>query len=197
VTTGRFLRDQRHKGLLALARAGQGEAFRRLYRELYEPVARYLAPRAATPEDAEDLVAQVFQRFLAHLDAYDPRRGSVLSWLLGMARNALVDHHRARRPALPLDDLAEVLAGEARDPLSEIVRDEQMRQVEIHLRELPAQTREMIALRFGEGLRHREIAAILGLSEDAVKQRLSRALRELRQRLRGRSARGGEVDYAV
>lgn len=197
VSARRFLRDQRHKGLLTLARAGHGEAFRRLYEELHGPLHRYLAPRVAGPEDAEDLVAQVFHRFLARLDRYDPDRGSVTTWVLTMARSALVDHHRARRPALPLDDLAEVLAGEARDPLSELVRDEEARRVRALLRELPPQTREMIALRFGQDLRHREIGAVLGLGEEAVRQRLSRALRDLRRRLRGRTARGGEVDYAV
>jgi DNA-directed RNA polymerase specialized sigma24 family protein len=46
-------------------------------------------------------------------------------------------------------------------------------------------------------MRVREIAAVTDLSEDAVKQRLSRAMRELRRRVGGRPERGGEVDYAT
>ena len=47
---------------------------------------------------------------------------------------------------------------------------------------LPADTREMFGLRFGDGLRYGEIATLLGTSEAAVKQRFSRVLRELRTR---------------
>jgi RNA polymerase sigma-70 factor (ECF subfamily) len=53
------------------------------------------------------------------------------------------------------------------------------------LRELlarqPAEIRELFALHYGQGLRLREVAAMLELSEDAVKQRLSRARREIRK----------------
>ena len=48
---------------------------------------------------------------------------------------------------------------------------------------LPAAMREVLALHYGQGLRMRDIGVLLGLSEVAVKQRVSRARRELRQRL--------------
>ena len=52
------------------------------------------------------------------------------------------------------------------------------------------QVREMLALRHADGLRHREIAELLGLSEVAVKQRMSRALRALRAELNPEPAKG-------
>jgi RNA polymerase sigma-70 factor (ECF subfamily) len=193
----RYLRDRRQARLLAQARSGQTEAFQRLYRELYPALARYLSRRLAEPADVEDLLAQVFHRFLTHLAEFDPRRGSVLAWLLTMARHAVVDFYRRQKTELSIDALAEVLAGNHCDPLAAIIREQELQLVWTLLREYPAQTREMFALRFGHNLRYGEIAAYLGLSEDAVKQRFSRTLRELRIRVRERTARGGEVGYAI
>lgn len=193
----RYLRDQRHSRLLARAKAGDTGAFRRLYRELYEPVDRYLSGRLQNREDVEDLIAQLFHRFLERLDSYDSRRGSVATWLLTMARNALVDHYRSQRETVSIESLADILSGNGGDPLKDIIRDEEAKSVHALLKELPAETQEMFSLRFGHDMSYRDIALCLGSSETAVKQRFSRGLRELRARLAQRSERGGEVDYAI
>ena len=49
MSPSRTIRDRRHARLLAQARRGNAGAFRRLYGELYEPLARYLGPRAGSP----------------------------------------------------------------------------------------------------------------------------------------------------
>ena len=96
-----------------------------------------------------------------------------------------------------LDEMAEILAGPGCDPLTGMIRTEEAEQIRIESAALPVETRELIALRYGEGLRCREIAQATGLSEAAVKQRLSRAVRHLRRRICGKPERGGEVDYAT
>ena len=197
MSISRYLRDQRHARLLARARQGDADAFRQLYRELYDPVTHYLGTRLQNREDVEDLTARVFQRFLSRLESFDAARGSVAAWLLTMARNALVDHYRARKEVISLESVAEVLTAEGDDPLVAILRAEEAALVKDLLQELPPETREMFSLRFGHDLRYRDIASCLGLSEQAVKQRFSRTLRDLRIRLAQRSIRGGEVDYAV
>jgi RNA polymerase sigma-70 factor (ECF subfamily) len=176
-------RDRRHARWLGAARAGDTHAFVKLYREVYDPVADYLAVRAPTPEDAEDLIATVFQRFLQNLAKYDARRGSVVAWLVTMARHALIDHLRRLRPSLPVEELAEVLAGRAPDPLEQCIRTEQADRVRRALARQPDPVREMFALHYGQGLRYREIGVLMGMSEAAVKQRFSRVCRELRARL--------------
>jgi len=186
----RRLRDGRHRLWLELARRGREDAFRRLYGDLYGPVAGYVAARVSRPEDAEDLTSSVFLKLVDGLDRYDASRGPVLTWLLAMARNAVIDHHRrarahgaARGAAVPVEDLADVLAASPDDPLGRLVRDEDMRRLDRLVRRLPAGTREMFALRFGEGLSVRETARVLGLGEDAAKQRFARALRSIRREL--------------
>ncbi len=181
----RNLRDQRHRVLLALARRGNEDAFRRLYRELFGPVSAYVGRRVPNREDAEDVTALVFSRFVHRLDGYDADRGSVMTWVLTMARTAVIDQHRRRRPAAePVDELADRLAGPGPGPLQECVRDEDLRRVRRLLERQPDDIREMFALRFEQGLRVHEVAEVMGLSPDAAKQRFARALRRLQLELK-------------
>ncbi len=196
----RYFRDRRHARLLERSREGDSGAFRRLYRELHGPLSQYVASRVSSPDDGEDLTARVFHRFLEHLGRFDSDRGSVFSWLMTMARNAIIDHYRKearKRETLPIDDLAEVLAGQGPDPLDNLLHDEQARLVWDLLGEYPAETREIFSLRFGQGMTCREIAALTGMGEAAVKQRFSRTLRALRSGVDTNPNKGGEVDYAV
>jgi RNA polymerase sigma-70 factor (ECF subfamily) len=179
----RAFRDRRHARWVKSARAGDEQALVRLYEELHPPVASYLRQRAPQPADAEDLVSQVFHRVLANLDRFDPGRGSVLGWALTMARHALIDHLRRSRDTVPVEAMADLLAGTTPDPLDGLIRTEQADRVRAAIAELPGETRELLALHYGQDLRLRDIGALMGLSEAAVKQRLSRLRRELRVRL--------------
>jgi RNA polymerase sigma-70 factor (ECF subfamily) len=184
------LRDELHARRLARARDGDGEAFRALYRDLYPEVVRFVARRVPSRADAEDLTGRVFVAFVERLGDYDRARGSVRGWLLTFARNAVIDHLRRTRPAAP-PDLLDLLPSDGDSPEGGLLLRERLGQLAALVRELPPDTRELLALRFADGLRHREIAGVLGLQEAAVKQRVSRALRDLRARLRPAPSKKG------
>ncbi|HEY8379575.1 MAG TPA: sigma-70 family RNA polymerase sigma factor [Nannocystis sp.] len=177
------LRDELHARRLARAREGDAAAFRALYRDLYPEVARFVARRIRGRADAEDLTARVFVAFVEKLDQYDRTRGSVRAWLFAFARNAVIDHLRAVRPSAS-PEVLDLLPGDGPGPEGGLLQQEERGRLAALVRELPPETRELLALRFGDGLRHREIAAVLGLQEATVKQRVSRAVRDLRARLR-------------
>jgi RNA polymerase sigma-70 factor (ECF subfamily) len=139
-------------------------------------------------------VAKVFHRVLEHLDRFDPAKASVRGWVIGIARNAVIDHLRMRRDLVALDDAAELLA--VVDP-TPVGLDRRTEVVLAAVRELPAATREMLALHFGDGLRYREIAELTGGTEAAVKQRMARALRELRARVAEPVRSKGAAVHAV
>jgi RNA polymerase sigma-70 factor (ECF subfamily) len=183
------LRDAWLSRLLVRSQRGDREAFRDLYRALYGPVSRYLRRRVSRAADAEELVGQVFFRLLESLDRIDPRKGTVLVYALSMARNALVDEARSRAGLVPEEAAAAVPDSQA-GPLERLLGDEDAMKVRSELAKLPAETRELLMLRFGDGLRFAEIAQVLGLSEAAVRQRTSRAVRELRSRWDAGVARG-------
>ncbi|WP_438029699.1 RNA polymerase sigma factor [Sorangium sp. So ce233] len=179
-------RDDQLCELLDASRRGDRRAFRALYLELYDPVARFVARRVGRREDAEDLVARAFHKLLERLGEFDRRKGTPRMFVLSMARNLVIDHLRAARQEAPIDDLAGVLADEAGTPLDALVRGEELRAVRAALLELGAEAREVLVLRYGDGLKHQEIADLLGIRADAAKQRASRALRELKARIEAR-----------
>ena len=184
------MREARQRLLLELARRGSEEAFRRLYAELYHPVCRYVGSRVRGPTDVEDLVATVFGRLVEGLAGFDAGRGSVTAWVLGMARHAVIDHQRrraafggARQAAASTDALQDLLAADEPDPLAILVRDEEILGVRAWLRRQDEATRELLDLRFGQGLTSRQIAQVMGLTPAAVKKRSGRILRQMRHEL--------------
>ncbi len=136
----------------------------------------FLAYRLRDRETAEDLTQATFERALRAWSRFDPTRGSQSAWLLTIARNTLVDHHRRGGPMIeqPLGEHGEPTV---EGPEEATVRSSSLAQA---LAGLGERDRELVALRFGADLTGREIAQLTGLSLDNVHQILSRSLRRLR-----------------
>jgi RNA polymerase sigma-70 factor (ECF subfamily) len=153
----------------------RGEDFARVYEEHVWIVYGFLAYRLRDQAAAEDLTQATFEHALRAWSRFDPRRGSERTWLLTIARNLLIDHHRRDHSSrIEIDEgmLPSVPGPEARLTAShEIVEA---------LSRLGDRDREVIALRFGGDLTGPEIAALVGLTLANVQQILSRSLRKLR-----------------
>jgi RNA polymerase sigma factor (sigma-70 family) len=128
------------------------------------------------PNDAEDCFQETF---LAALRAYpkleDDR--NLRGWLLTIAHRKAIDHHRARgRRAAPVGDPPEV-ADRRSDP--------QQRDIGIwrSVAALPSKQRSAVALRFAADLSHREIAAAIGISEEAARRNVHEGVKRLRLEL--------------
>jgi RNA polymerase sigma-70 factor (ECF subfamily) len=172
----------------ARAQGGDGRAFAALYRGLHPAVMRFLTRRLRDSSQAEELCALTFERVVARLDSFDASKGCIEAWVIRISRNALIDHLRAQRPRANESELA-LLAEQGDDPLERVLEGERMRHLGELLAACSAQERELLALRYGDGLRHRAIAELLGISEAAVRKRLSRAVGQLRERSRDHAKR--------
>lgn len=187
-------RDDRQRDLLEATLRGKRDAFRTLYRELYGPVTSFVGRRLGHLQDTEDVVAIVFERFLERLEDYDAKRGTVRVFVLAIARSSVIDWLRTRREDVPVDELAGSIADGAESALDQMVRGERTVLVRRALLEISATSRDVLMLRYGDGLSHADIAELLGIRVDAVKQRASRALRELEDVVKKIASQGGAMD---
>lgn len=151
--------------------------FARLYDEHVWRVYGFLAYRVRDRALAEDLTQTTFERALRAWGRFDPRRASESTWLLTIARNLLIDHHRrpSSRPTEPIDERS---LGSVPGPEQALARTQELLDA---LARLGEREREILALRFGGDLSGPEIAALTDLSLANVQQIISRSLRKLRE----------------
>jgi RNA polymerase sigma-70 factor, ECF subfamily len=159
----------------------------RRFGELYElhfaRVYAYVSRRLGDRHVAEDVTSEVFQHALANLKKFEWRGAPFGAWLMRIASNAVADrwrrHSRENATSL-LDDPA---SGE---PSPEEV--EMRAQLFRLVRELPAEQRRVIEMRFAEEKSIREIATALGRTEGAVKQLQFRGMQALREQAAAKTA---------
>ena len=162
-----------------------------------EAASRALVARYATPAVnfvfrvvhdralAEDLSQEGFLRVFQRLNTYDPER-KFSSWFFQVLRNVTIDYLRVNRLATSsLDELAEAgFEGAVADPASSspelLARQGELAgALEEALTRIRPEYREIVVLRYQEGLTHQEIAEILGLPAGTVKTHLHRARKAL------------------
>jgi RNA polymerase sigma-70 factor, ECF subfamily len=133
---------------------------------------------------AEDVVQEAFLSVWRSGARFDPARGSVRSWTLGIVRNRSIDSLRrmaGAAPKLDLDDEAAIEAEPAAELTdSEAIRRETARSVRGALRELPDEQSEVIGLAYFGGFTHSEIAKMLGMPLGTVKGRMRLGLEKIR-----------------
>jgi RNA polymerase sigma-70 factor (ECF subfamily) len=139
-------------------------------------------PRPFSVQEVDDAVQETELRALNKRGEYDPSAGPVPPWLHGILNNVLREMARSLR-GLPVQPPADLAAWErltadvtARGPDAVLDR----LAAEDYLARLRDETRELLRLRFYEGLPHEEIATRLGISAGSARVRLSRAVAELK-----------------
>lgn len=167
---------------LADVRAAQADptAFDRLYRRYVDRVYSYAFYQLADHHEAEDVTERTFLSALAAIGRYQDGGSTFRAWLFRIAHNAIANAHRsrARRRTEPIESIAEPTAPGA-DPAALLARADRTRAVRAALAAIPAERRQVIVLRFVDGLSSREIGAVLGRSPGAARVLLHRALADL------------------
>jgi RNA polymerase sigma-70 factor (ECF subfamily) len=152
------------------------------FREHFAPVYRFIARRVGT-DLAEDLAAEVFATAYRRRASYDPDRGSLRSWLFGIAANIVREHWREEQQLLELDArLASGGTGSCGedDADSRVVAAALAPRIAGALAALNREQRDVLLLHAWAGLSHEEIAAALGIANGTARSRLSRARAALR-----------------
>jgi RNA polymerase sigma factor (sigma-70 family) len=175
---------------LLAATADDPEAFGYFYRRHVSAVVALLLHRTRDAERALDLTAEVFVAALEGSHRYNPARGPARAWLFGIARNVLADSYRDRAAA----ERARRRLG--LEPLvfedSELERAEQLIDLDrqgawfsVLVDDLPESERAAVTARVIQEQDYADIASQQGVSEQAVRQRVSRGLARLARLNRG------------
>jgi RNA polymerase sigma-70 factor, ECF subfamily len=173
--------------LVAALRRGEAAAFDEVYLRYRERIFRFLCRMSGRRDVAEDLFQETFLQLARHAPRLD-EDSDLGAWLYTVARNRLRSHRRwaaldvLGRRALPESDQDGQqgrggeggLAADAALAVSELERA---------LAALPPERREVLVLLGVEGLPPEQVARILGISGEALRQRLARARAELAERI--------------
>jgi RNA polymerase sigma-70 factor (ECF subfamily) len=156
------------------------KAFGELYKRYVEQVFKYLYSRVGNVPDAEDITAQTF---LAAFESFERFREEkhFAAWLFSIARNKVMDYFRAQNTTPSLDTIRDVSV--ENDPLSAMVRSEQVNALSGLIRSMKEEEQELLRLRFLAEMSFPEIAYCLHRKEDAVKKSIYRLLARLRNQL--------------
>jgi RNA polymerase sigma-70 factor (ECF subfamily) len=179
-------------GAASNAATDRGGSFERAYEAEFPRVYGYVRYCIGNRDTADDLTSQAFLKALDKLPTFDPSRADIGPWILGIARNVVRDHLRARRRWrwLPFDWLAERPSSQP-SPEEAAAASEERRRVLEALAALPDRDRDVLGLKFAAGLTNQEIARLTRLGESHVGVIVYRAIRKLRARMGGGEAGRG------
>lgn len=166
--------------LMLEVRDGRTPALGELFERNHERIFRFCMRMTGSRQHSEDLVQDVFMRMLKYRKTYRDDF-EFAPWMYRLARNACTDHfRRGPRPSESLESAADLVSDE---PLASVVseHDESVALLRRALLRLPLQRREVLVLSRFEFKSYDEIATLLNCSVGAVKVRVHRAVKHLRQ----------------
>jgi RNA polymerase sigma-70 factor (ECF subfamily) len=156
-----------------------------LFRELREPLGRYLASLGVNPPEIEEVVQEAFLRLHQHLSA-NPEKGTddqnLHGWVFRVAQNLVRDRRRGwhGRNVDSLEERPEaaLASSPGATPEERVLHLEKVKLLRAAWQSLPEQQRRCLQLR-AEGLRYREIAVVLGVSVTTVADLVRNSLAQL------------------
>ncbi|TMM18733.1 MAG: sigma-70 family RNA polymerase sigma factor [Actinobacteria bacterium] len=167
---------------LGVGEADTGAAFVRRFQRRTFGLALSIV---SDPGLAEDVAQEAMAKAWRHAQAYDPRRGSVATWLLTITRNLAIDALRLRR-AQPTDPevlVALDVPSEAGDPVEVATGNDDAGRIRAAIRRLPMDQRRALVLAVFHGRTAKEISATEAIPLGTAKTRIRSGLLKLRAML--------------
>ncbi|MEX0800289.1 MAG: sigma-70 family RNA polymerase sigma factor [Dehalococcoidia bacterium] len=166
------------------AQALNEEALATIYATYYPRIYNYAYLHIGEVHTAEDLASDVMLKVLESIQKYQFKGAPFSAWVFRIARNRLVDLHRRRKRRGEVN-LTEPLAALQISPQALAERALDRGQLQLALKYLTEEQRQVIVLKFIQGFDNASIARILKRSEGAIKSLQHRALNSLRRIMSG------------
>jgi RNA polymerase sigma factor (sigma-70 family) len=169
-------------GALALDHAfALGRASLREVYDAHGSLVYSLARRALGSEAAKDVTQEVFISAWRARDRFDPARGALGAWLVGITRRRIIDHLRSERRHAERRADEDAVSPSVDDGYVDHIADRML--VADGLRRLPDATRRLVELAFVDGMTHQEIAEHTGTPLGTVKSNIRRGLIKIRDHM--------------
>ena len=170
-----YAEDIRREELIRAVGQGDREAFYRLYQDTARPLYSYILSLTKSTYEAEDIMQEAFLTVWTKAAVYVPQ-GKPLAWLFTITRNLCRDlqRNKSRDGQTPEDLENDARFSYISDPTDRLV-------LEAALKALGDEERQIVLLHAVSGLKHREIAADLGLPLSTVLSRYNRSLKKLQR----------------
>ncbi len=173
---------QSFKNLVLEAQQGSEGAFARVYALCIAPIYRFVYLRVKRKEEAEELTQTIFMKAWSALRTFEEQGKPFLSWLYTIARNTVIDHWKKKKE-IHIEAQEEYFANIediAPTPAETIARKENAQRIRVAIQRLSEDQQEIVILKYIEDLSNKEISAITGKSEDAIRQTQFRAFKILK-----------------
>ena len=170
--------------LVQRAQALDETALASRYSTYYPKIYNYAFLQLGDIHAAEDLASDVMLKLLESIKKYQFKGTPFSAWVFRIARNRLIDLHRRRKRHGEVN-LTEPLAAMQIGPQTLAERALDRGQLQLALRYLTDEQRQVIVLKFIEGFDNASVARVLGRSEGAIKSLQHRALHALRRVMSG------------
>jgi RNA polymerase sigma-70 factor (ECF subfamily) len=148
-------------------------------------------------DEAEDLAQEIFLKVYRILGSYRPESGALITWIVRVGRNHLIDHYRRFKTERSKTDSLEVEYEKAEenparftDPAEALEQRELSERIHAALLRISEELREAVILRDLEGFTYEEIAETLKVPVGTVKSRINRGRLELAKIIRKQGDRG-------
>lgn len=169
----------------------QYETFNRVYDATRDALLRWLVPRIRSSADVEDLMQEVYRKLYRKLCGHGIREPE--KYVFGIAKKELARFYRNRAAVQAMEaPLSDEISEEGREPEDIVLDREGERELWALIRTEPLLSYQAFTLYYGFSVPTDEIARELGLTEDAIRKRLSRTRARLRTLLSQKEPDGKE-----
>ena len=170
--------------------AGEEEALTALYRRRQGGIYRFVMQMCGSQALAEDVTQEVFMVLIRDGQTFDPTRGSLNAFLVGVARNLLLRRLQRERFYVPMEEdtddeaTTQISSPTTGGPLEDLSRIETINSVRMAVLALPERYREVVVLCDLQEMSYVEAAEALSCAVGTVRSRLHRARALLIDKLR-------------
>lgn len=159
--------------------------FAPLYEAYFENIFRFVHRKVGCMEAAADLCSQTFEKALIAIDKYEDRGFPFSSWLYRIAANEVNMYYRKQQKEIHQELNEEILEGLMNEFNISVEKEAQIVLLLSTLTLLNQNEQDLIEARFFDTLSFKEMGGLFGLSEEAAKMRTYRALKSLREKMKG------------